>query len=181
MTPRKTALAVAAVAVGVGLWYAFRPERLFINRSVHETFDAAVAPAAASPAGTMVMSASSESGAAMAKAIASGQFHGVAHDTHGTATIYQRADGQRVLRFTDFKTSNGPDVRVYLVAAADAGDNATVTQAGFIEVAPIKGNEGDQNYELPASVDLAKYRTVTIWCRRFSVNFASAPLAEVRS
>src|SRR5689334_822214 len=98
MTTRKTALAVAAVAVGVGLWYAFRPERLFINKTVHESFDAAVAPAA-SPAGTMTMSARSESGTAMAKALASGQFHGVAHETHGTATIYQRPDGQRVLRF----------------------------------------------------------------------------------
>jgi hypothetical protein len=40
----------------------------------------------------------------------------------------------------------------------------------------LKGNKGDQNYELPADVDLAKYQAVTIWCQRFSVNFATAPL-----
>ena len=49
--------------------------------------------------------------------------------------------------------------------------------AGFVELGPMKGNIGDQNYEIPATVDLASYRTVTIWCKRFSVNFGSAPLA----
>jgi hypothetical protein len=67
-------------------------------------------------------------------------------------------------------------VRVYLVAAPDVQDNATVTSAGFIEVGALKGNIGDQNYELPANTDLNKYRAVTIWCKRFSVNFGTAPL-----
>src|ERR671933_84994 len=89
--------------------------------------------------------------------------------------------GSRVLRLTDFATSNGPDVRVYLVAAPDVTDNATVKQAGFVELGALKGNKGDQNYAVPATVDLAKYRTVTIWCRRFSVNFGSAPLGGQQS
>jgi hypothetical protein len=91
--------------------------------------------------------------------------------------VLRLADGARVLRFTDFATSNGPDVRVYMVAAPDASDDETVTRSGFVELGALKGNQGDQNYEIPASLDLAKYRTVTIWCKRFSVNFASAPLA----
>ena len=85
--------------------------------------------------------------------------------------------GRRVLRLTDFATSNGPDVRVYLVATTDASDNKTVTKAGFVELGKLKGNEGDQNYDLPDDLDLTRYRAVTIWCRRFSVNFATAPLA----
>jgi hypothetical protein len=105
-----------------------------------------------------------------------GQFHSGAHQTKGTATIYQLPDGKKVLRLTDFTTSNGPQLHVYLVAADDAKDNATVKKAGFIDVAPLKGNVGDQNYELPAGVDLAKYQAVTIWCQRFSVNFGTAPL-----
>ena len=60
--------------------------------------------------------------------------------------------------------------------ATDATDDATVKSAGFVEIAPLKGNIGDQNYELPASLDLGKYHAVTIWCKRFSVNFGSAPL-----
>ncbi len=49
-------------------------------------------------------------------------------------------------------------------------------QAGFIDLGSIKGNVGNQNYEVPADTDLGKYRAVTIWCRRFGVNFATAPL-----
>jgi hypothetical protein len=81
-----------------------------------------------------------------------------------------------LLRLTEFVTSNGPDVRVYLIAAADATDDATVKQAGFVELGKLKGNQGDQNYDIPADLDLDKYRAVTIWCRRFNVNFGTAPL-----
>ena len=62
------------------------------------------------------------------------------------------------------------------MAAPDATDNATVTKAGFIHLGALKGNIGDQNYELPAGADLNKYQSVTIWCRRFGVNFGTAPL-----
>jgi hypothetical protein len=65
---------------------------------------------------------------------------------------------------------------VYLVAASDATDNETVTNSGFVELGRLKGNEGDQNYDVPENLDLSRYRAVTIWCRRFSVNFATAPL-----
>ena len=67
------------------------------------------------------------------------------------------------------------------MAAADASDNAMVKQAGFLNIAPLKGNVGDQNYELPANTDLSKYRAVTIWCQRFGVNFATAPLMPASS
>ena len=152
---------IAAVAVlGFG-WYAFRPERLVLNNTVSEAFPAAAA-------GSMP---------ARAMAVAAGRFHGVAHATRGTATIYQAPGGKRTLRLTDFQTSNGPDVQLYLVAAADAGDNDTVTKAGFLPLGALKGNVGDQNYDVPENADLGKYRAVTVWCRRFGVNFATAPLA----
>ena len=109
--------------------------------------------------------------------LATGSFHGVAHKTSGTATIFKLAGGKRVLRLTDFETSNGPDVQVYLVAATDAKDNETVTKAGFVHLGALKGNKGNQNYDVPADVDLEKHRAVTIWCRRFGVNFGTAPLS----
>jgi hypothetical protein len=157
MSLRKATIIVAVLLVVAGAWYAFRPERLFINRTVNEQFP--TASAATQPA-----------------KLASGNFHGVAHETKGVATVYQLPDGRKTIRLTEFQTSNGPDVQVYLVAAADASDNATVTNAGFIALGAMKGNVGDQNYDLPADVDLNKYRAVTIWCRRFGVNFATAPL-----
>lgn len=145
-----------AVILAIALWAAFRPERLFVNAKVNEAM-----PTGLSNRSQTVLS--------------SGSFHSVAHETKGAASIHQLADGKRILRFTSFETSNGPDVHVYLIAASDASDSATV-KAGFLELGSLKGNIGDQNYDIPADVDLAKYHAVTIWCKRFSVNFATAPL-----
>ena len=150
----KVALLVVVVG-GFGAWYAFRPERLFINQRVNEQFPTA------SAAGSQ---------------LAAGQFHSGAHETKGMATVFQLADGKKALRLTNFQTSNGPDVHVYLVAAQDAKDNDRVTKAEYVDLGTLKGNIGDQNYEWPAGADLGKYRSVTIWCKRFSVNFGTAPL-----
>ena len=173
MQRRTAVIGLAAIATAVA-WYAFRPERLFINKTVNESLAVASTP-------TLAMSATTDGDGAVPKAIASGHFHSNAHETKGVATIYRLPDGRQVLRLTGFETSNGPDVHVYLVAAGDVNDNATVKKAGFVEMGALKGNRGDQNYDVPSSVDLAKYRTVTIWCRRFGVNFGSAPLAEAQS
>jgi len=158
MSSRKKILAALVLVAAAGAWYAFRPERLFINQKVNEQFPTAAAANAAP------------------LKLASGEFHAGAHETTGTAAIFKLNDGKRTLRLTNFATSNGPDVHVYLVAAADAKDNDTVKTAGFVELGSLKGNIGDQNYDVPANVDLAKYRAVTIWCARFGVNFGTAPL-----
>ena len=174
---RRTTLIAAAAVIGAAAWYAFRPERLFIDTTVNESLAAEIAAPAAGMATTMAATPTAAAPAAEPTALARGTFHGNAHETSGTATVLDLGNGRRILRLTSFATSNGPDVRVYLVASADVTDDATVTRAGFVELGPMKGNVGDQNYEIPAGVDLAKYRTVTIWCKRFSVNFGSAPLA----
>jgi electron transfer DM13 len=62
------------------------------------------------------------------------------------------------------------------LAADDAKDVATVENAGFIDLGVIKGNIGNQNYSLGSDLDLAKYRAISIWCKRFSVNFGAAAL-----
>ena len=107
-----------------------------------------------------------------------GRFHTNAHETKGVATIYRLDDGRRVLRLTEFSTSNGPDVRVYLVAAGDVQGEDAAKRAGVVDLGALKGNVGDQNYEVPEGLDLSQYRAVSIWCRRFSVNFGAAPLAD---
>ena len=124
----KIAIPVAAIAVLAG-WYAFRPERLVVNRQVDEAMPSAQSSSSTQP-------------------LESGQFYSILHPTQGTATIYQMNDGTHVLRLTNFHTSNGPDVHVYMVAADDAKDVATVQHAGFIDLGVLKGNIGDQNYML---------------------------------
>jgi Electron transfer DM13 len=155
-----------AVLGGIG-WYLFRPELLIVRKSVNESLPVAAAQSVGSSAETGNV------------ALAAGRFNSVAHETRGSATIYRLAGGQRVLRLTEFSTSNGPDVRVYLVAAPNAADNETVKRAGFVELGKLKGTDGDQNYAVPAKVDLSKYRAATIWCKRFGVNFGTAPLTPV--
>jgi pentapeptide MXKDX repeat protein len=115
-----------------------------------------------------------------AKTVETGKFHGKVHKTEGRATVYQEADGKLVLRLTNFKTSNGPDVHVILVATKDAMDDANFLKDNTekIELGKLKGNEGDQNYEIPSGTDLAKYRTVSIYCERFNANFGAAPLEK---
>jgi len=152
----KVAIPILAV-MGLGAWYAFRPERLVINRRVNE----------AMPVGQ---------GDSSPQPLESGTFYSILHPTQGTATVYQIGGGSRVLRLTSFRTSSGPDVHVYMVAADDAKDVATVEKAGFVDLGVVKGNIGDQNYTLGGDLDLAKYRAVSIWCKRFSVNFGAAAL-----
>lgn len=115
-----------------------------------------------------------------AKTLFTGKFHGKVHSTEGRATIYQQSDGKLMLRLTTFKTSNGPDVHVILVATKDADDNANFLKSNKekIELGKLKGNEGDQNYEIPAGTDLTKFSTVSIYCERFNANFGAAPLEK---
>ena len=161
MTKRNIIVGVGVVALAIA-WYAFRPELLFVDKTVSEEF----------PGGPLM--ASIEKGPI---AITKGDFKGLAHETKGLASIYQLADGKRTLRLTEFETSNGPDVHVYLTAAEVEKGNDAIKDAGFIDLGSMKGNKGDQNYDIPADVDLNKYKNVTIWCARFGVNFAQAALA----
>ncbi|MGA8488938.1 MAG: DM13 domain-containing protein [Terriglobales bacterium] len=159
MKHRQLLIGIPVLAIALfAAWYAFRPERLYVNQRVNEAFPTT---------GT----------GSSAQALESGAFHSILHPTEGTATIYRLGDGDRLLRLTHFSTSNGPDVHVYMVAANDAKDAATVLRAGFIDLGTIKGNIGDQNYTLGPDVDLSKYRAVSVWCKRFSVNFGTAPLS----
>jgi hypothetical protein len=114
------------------------------------------------------------------KTLVTGNFHGKVHHTSGRATVYQDADGKLVLRLTNFKTSNGPDVHVILIAAKDADDDANFLKSDTarVELGKLKGNEGDQNYEIPKGTDLSKFQTVSIYCERFNANFGAAPLEK---
>jgi hypothetical protein len=115
-----------------------------------------------------------------AQALETGSFHGKVHNTSGRATIYRGADGRLLLRLTNFKTSNGPDVHVVLIAAKDADDDANFLKSSTekLELGALKGNEGDQNYDIPSGTDLKKFQTISIYCERFNANFGAAPLEK---
>ncbi|SFD54423.1 Electron transfer DM13 [Bacillus sp. 491mf] len=144
------------VIVGGILWSLFRPEKLFIDKKVNETLS------------------QTEMKSKETKAISEGQFQSGVHETKGTATIYQLADGKRILRLTNFTTSNGPDVRVVLVPTNQLKNNEDVKNYKYVELGKLKGNKGDQNYEIPEGIDVSEYGAVSVWCKRFNENFGAA-------
>lgn len=149
----------ASVPLLIGGWVALRPEKLFINEKVNE-----VVPTATSANTTL---------------LSQGTFTSYAHETKGSALISE-VDGKKILSLKDFETSNGPDVHIYLVKG-DRPDQSSVNTAGFLDLGVIKGNQGNQNYELPAGTSLDDYGSVAIWCKRFGVDFGGATLAKKTS
>jgi hypothetical protein len=106
-----------------------------------------------------------------------GTFVDRSHPGTGIAKVLNDGTEQRFLRFDPFETDNGPDLFVYLTRAGAAADAAAFGVDGdFVNLGRLKGNVGEQNYEIPVDVDLADFGTVVVWCDRFSVAFTAADL-----
>jgi hypothetical protein len=99
--------------------------------------------------------------------IAQAPFQPRAHDVKGRAVLIE-SSGKKLLRFEDFETVNGPDLRIYL--STDLGTD------DFVDLGPIRATKGNVNYELDASIDTSKYRNVLVWCQDFSILFSYASL-----
>lgn len=110
--------------------------------------------------------------------LAMGQWQGIdsIHQAQGKALMVRLPDGRRFIRFEDFRVTNGPDLYVYLSGHPSPRTGAQLHEGAAFEVARLKGNVGNQNYELPADLDLSKFKSVAIYCKRFSVMFGSAEL-----
>lgn len=105
-----------------------------------------------------------------------GEFYNLAHEGMGTATLYQLADGSRLLRFENFEVLNGPDLHVYLAPQDPIPNTVGLELDGSLDLGKLKGNLGAQNYEIPADLDLSLYKSVVIWCQPFRVPFNAASL-----
>lgn len=110
--------------------------------------------------------------------LAAGSFVGTDsfHRGEGKAMLIRLADGRRFIRFEDFRVTNGPDLFVYLSGHPAPRTRSQLHEGAAFEVARLKGNVGNQNYELGTELDLSKVRSVVIYCKRFSVMFATAEL-----
>lgn len=176
-------LGVLVIVAAVGLWL-FQPWKLWVVQTVDEALPevsatSAAADPAATPSPTTPPPPSPTTGPTV---LSRGTFVTHEHDTSGAAEIIRLADGQRVLALRGLNTSNGPDLRVWLtdqpVKPGRAGWHV-FDDGVYVELGRLKGNRGDQAYALPTDLDLAKYRSVTIWCKRFSVSFGAAELRAV--
>ncbi|MFD7834148.1 DM13 domain-containing protein [Streptomyces sp. NPDC059761] len=168
-------LIAATLVLGAGLYWA-QPWKLWQNSTVNEALPAAStapAPGSARP------------GAAPApgpRTISQGSLISHEHSTTGTVKLIRLPDGSRTLRLENLDTSSGPDLRVWLTDAPvkEGADGWFVFDDGkYVSLGKLKGNKGDQNYEIPADVNLTEYSSVTIWCDRFNVSFGAAALKAV--
>ena len=150
MGRRKWILAAVGLPVLIALWWGFRPEKLWITQRVNETapFDTSDGP----------------------QPILTGRFEGKTQETSGRATIFKKPDGEEYLRLSDFTTSNGDDIHVVL--ARREGD------LNGIDFGLLKGERGDQNYDLPAATDLKKYGAVVIYSQRSNAVLGLAKLEQ---
>ena len=157
----------------VAVW--FEPQKLFIDEKVSEALPVA-APTETAP-DTTVGAPEDEGSEAEAmpeiRTLGAGEFTPLAHQARGTALFLENADGDRFLRFENFEVENGPDLKVYL-SAAPPGSEDPVLVEDFVDLGTLKGNIGSQNYAIADDVDLERYGTAVVWCRRFSVGFAVA-------
>ncbi len=111
--------------------------------------------------------------------LSSGEFVSHEHSTTGTAQIIKLPNGHRQLALSNLSTTNGPDVHVWLSAGPVVeGRDGWYTAGGhdFIDLGLIKGNLGDQLYDIPDDIDLSRYPTVDLWCVQFGVSFGAAAL-----
>lgn len=164
--------AVLVVALGVGAWL-FQPWLLFVDETVDEQLPQSQS---SSEAGDGGQSDGKETGPVD---LAAGDFVSQEHTTSGEARLVEQADGSHVLAVEGLDTSNGPDLRVWLTDQGVDADEWFVYDDGYhVELGELKGNKGDQVYEVPEKVDLDKVTSVSVWCVRFSVSFGAAPLVQ---
>ena len=153
--------AVGLLVVAVVLFW-FQPQKLVIDESVDEA------------APTTVRGVSTPAGATGVEA--GGAFVSLDHSTSGVVRVLEAGEGRRVVRLEGLATDNGPDLYLYLSTNTPEGEEQAFDD-DYVSLGRLKGNQGDQNYELPADVDLDRFSSVVIWCDRFNSAFGAAPLA----
>ena len=185
-------VALAAIPVAVLAWWLGSP--LFLDRTVDEDFPyaekATIPDSMTQGEVEQVMAGLADQMDEVAEPMPSGDapealLHGRFvdadnfHRGSGRATVYRLGNGDHILRFEDFRVTNGPDLRVLLTSHAEPTSRADLDAAGYVELGKLKGNVGDQNYPIPNDVDIADQHSVVIYCRPFHVVFSVARLAVV--
>lgn len=172
----KTIIAIVMAALfGFSLLW-FQPWRLFTSSEVSEAAPGTVlhsdttSPSESEPAPAEVVEP---------KVLLSGDLISHEHETSGFVRILELEDGMRILRLEGFSTSDGPDLEVWLSDAQviEGFDGWFLADDGnYLSLGKLKGTKGDQNYEIPADVELERFSSMSIWCVRFAVSFGAAEL-----
>lgn len=171
---RKPMVITAVVLVLVLLFalamYLFQPWTAFTTTTVNEELPTTSTSSSADPSNPA-------GGQTQAKnvVLGEGQFVSLDKDTSGNAELIRTVDDQTIVRLTDFSSSSGPDVKVWL-SEEPLGSAESPTEGKYINLGDLKGNKGNQNYVVPASESNREWKSVIIWCERFTVAFGAAEL-----
>ncbi|WP_216906699.1 DM13 domain-containing protein [Nocardia noduli] len=166
-SPLAWIVAAVVVAFGATAIVLLEPWKLIVDTTVNEaapTAAVATGPGTTPVAGPVVL--------------AEGTFVSHEHHTSGTVRVLRLPDGSRVLRLEDLDTSDGPDVRVWLTDQTVTDDWFTFDDGHHVDLGSLKGNKGNQNYAVPAELDLAAFVSADLWCDRFNVSFGAATLVR---
>lgn len=164
---------VLGLAAFVVVW--FQPQKLFIDDRVEEPLPVATAPPSTEGNDAPDPPTPDPPTPDPPVELARGELVSRDHHTSGVVRVLDLGDGARVLRFEGLDTSNGPDLYVYLTSNPADGDEGAFDD-DYVSLGRLKGNLGDQNYDLPPDVDLDRLSTVVIWCDRFDSAFGAASL-----
>ena len=181
-------LAIPALALG---WWLGSP--LFLNKTVDEEFPRTISAeipldmerADVEMAMEVMAKVDAEMTEAMPEAaraaerVSLGSFkdRDALHKGSGEATVYLQSDGRYLLRLESLRVTNGPDLHLLLSVHADPDSGFQVKDEGYIDLGKLKGNRGNQNYEIPEEIDPTRYGSVVVYCKPFHVIFSVAPLS----
>ena len=120
---------------------------------------------------TLVEDLPASGGSSAAQTLRSGELVRISAADYGSGTVRIVTVGdQRLLRFESVDIAGAPDMYVYL---SDRTDGQPGT---FVDLGKLKATNGSFNYAIPAAVDLARVRSVVVWCRQFNVTITFATL-----
>lgn len=85
----------------------------------------------------------------------------------GSVMVYQ-ANGKWQLKLSNFSTTNGPDLKVYL--------SKEIQPLNFIKLGDLKSTTGNQLYEINGNPDFMQYKYALIHCEQYNHLFGSAEL-----
>lgn len=183
---------IVLIPVGIVAWWLLSP--LFISKTVEEEFpyarQAVVPEKMTRPEVEKVLAGMAKVDQEMNETMAEAMVKAVKikagslrdadtfHRGSGQVAIYRLPDGSHVLRLDNLKVTNGPGLHVILSPHPSPGKSAEVKTEGYIDLGRLKGNIGNQNYEIPTDANVAGQRSAVIYCKPFQVVFSVATLED---
>lgn len=162
----KKIISIISIILISVLLYLFQPWKLWTSVTADESL----------PTETAKTESSKEQQVnAEPKLLKKGNFRSVAHETVGEASIYELADGKKVLRLENLVSSDGPDVKVIITPIKDATEGWEKSQ--YFKISDSKATHGNVNYEIPDNIKLEDIQSVVLWCERFNESFGAATLS----